>query len=297
MKHYTITHKTSYHFERSAEYSIHQAYLTPAQDVCQSTTTWKVEASPSTSHRTQIDGSGNTVDVFTTVGPHDSFVITAYGKVAVKEKAALLASPLHPDDERSYLAQATHQIQLMTYLRPDGLCVVTPAIQEWVAPLRSLRKGGIWPAALELLHKVNAEIAFSPGFTLTTTPAQDVLKMKRGVCQDFAHLYSAAARALEIPVGYVSGYVHPPEDQATAVASHAWIEVFVPGAGWIGLDPTEGKPVGDRYVKLAMGRDYLDVAPVKGFRRGGGLGKLSVEVSVNPDAPKSNPYLSAMVQQ
>jgi transglutaminase-like putative cysteine protease len=111
---------------------------------------------------------------------------------------------------------------------------------------------------------------------------RDVLRTKRGVCQDFAHVMLGVCRSLKIPCRYVSGYLYngPADRLRGAQASHAWVEVYLPELGWHGLDPTNNGQPDERYVKVAVGRDYADVAPLKGTYRGTGERKMTVDVLV-----------------
>jgi transglutaminase-like putative cysteine protease len=140
----------------------------------------------------------------------------------------------------------------------------------------------LWLAALRLARFVHGALEYCPGATTVQTRAGEALRQGRGVCQDFAHATIALCRSLGIPALYASGYLYngPRDLLRGAQASHAWCEVFVPGSGWRGLDPTNDQAVGEPYVKLAVGRDYADVAPVKGRYRGTAEQELEVEVDV-----------------
>jgi transglutaminase-like putative cysteine protease len=117
--------------------------------------------------------------------------------------------------------------------------------------------------------------SYDPGFTTVTTPLEEVLQFRRGVCQDFAHLAVGCVRSMGLAARYVSGYLEtrPPAGEERVVgadASHAWPSVFIPGWGWLDLDPTNDKVVGSTYVTTAWGRDYAHVSPLKGIVFGGG---------------------------
>jgi transglutaminase-like putative cysteine protease len=140
-----------------------------------------------------------------------------------------------------------------------------------------------WQAAQAIMRHIHQEFRYQPAATNVHTHMREVLQARTGVCQDFAHVMIGLCRALKIPARYVSGYLYngPADQLKGAQASHAWVEVFVPGHGWCGLDPTNnGQPDG-RYVKVAVGRDYADVSPLKGTYRGTGKRELSVEVLVS----------------
>ena len=122
----------------------------------------------------------------------------------------------------------------------------------------------VWQQSLRLMAFVHAHIAYQSNSTQVHTHTREVLAQRRGVCQDFSHLMLSLCRSLKIPALYVSGYL------ATEIASatHAWMEVFIPGHGWQPLDPTHNCKPDETYVKIAVGRDYADVAPVRGSYKG-----------------------------
>ena len=140
-------------------------------------------------------------------------------------------------------------------------------------------------AIAELTERIFNDFVYDPGFTTVTTPLEEVLAFRRGVCQDFAHLAIGCFRSMGLAARYVSGYLEtaPPEGgerRIGADASHAWPSVFVPGWGWLDVDPTNDKIVGSTYVTTAWGRDYSDVSPLKGIVFGGGDSHL-LDVSVD----------------
>lgn len=142
-------------------------------------------------------------------------------------------------------------------------------------------------AAVDLMHRVHADFKYEGGVTDIYTPVDRVLQGRRGVCQDFAHLMIACLRALGMPARYVSGYLrtHPPEGQERKIgadASHAWLAIWVPGHGWVDLDPTNDLIPGDEHITIAWGRDYGDVSPINGMVLGGGKHRVEVAVDVCP---------------
>lgn len=145
-------------------------------------------------------------------------------------------------------------------------------------------------AATDLMARIHADFDYEPEATDVSTPALDALRLRKGVCQDFAHVMLAALRSVGLAARYVSGYVltQPTAGQARlpgADASHAWVAVHVPGEGargdWLELDPTNGRSPGEDYVVLATGRDYSDVSPIRGVIRGGANHQLRVAVTVS----------------
>ena len=137
---------------------------------------------------------------------------------------------------------------------------------------------------LDLTVHLKARLTYRSNSTTVDTTLQDFANTQTGVCQDFAHAMLAICRSVGIPSRYVSGYVHSNpggnEDMIGSEGSHAWVEVFLPGSGWVGYDPTNGCIINEAHAKLAVGRDYDDVPPTSGLRRGGGRGGLHVDVKV-----------------
>ena len=142
-------------------------------------------------------------------------------------------------------------------------------------------------ALSNMLNIFGDQFEFDPEATELSTPVLEVLSSKRGVCQDFAHLSLAALRAWGLSACYVSGYIltQPPEGEERLIgadASHAWISVFIPGFGWVELDPTNRKVCGQQHIRVATGRDYSDVSMLSGAVTGGGSHTIKVEVTVMP---------------
>jgi transglutaminase-like putative cysteine protease len=143
----------------------------------------------------------------------------------------------------------------------------------------------LWNGCQALMNKIFRHVEFKPGFTTVNTPVESVLKLRKGVCQDFAHLMIACLRNMGLPARYVSGYLEtfPPPGKEKLVgsdASHAWIAVYFPGIGWVEFDPTNCIMASHTHITIAFGRDYFDVAPIKGIVFSSGKQTLSVKVDV-----------------
>lgn len=153
------------------------------------------------------------------------------------------------------------------------------ALQSFM-PGRSLAE-----ASLHLMQRIYMDFAYSPGFSTIATPVAEIMRKKRGVCQDFAHLAIACIRSLGLAARYVSGYIEttPVDPEAKLVgadASHAWFAVFIPGTGWLEFDPTNNQMPSAQHITIGWGRDYADVTPLKGVILSSGSHKLSVAVEV-----------------
>jgi len=178
------------------------------------------------------------------------------------------------------------------HLFPSPAAAPSPAITAWAA--ESFPAGRpMLAGALDLMMRLHDELTYDSKATDVSTPPAESFAIKRGVCQDFAHVMIAGLRGLGLPASYVSGFLRtePPPGQERlqgADATHAWVTVWCgPELGWQGLDPTNALRVSTDHVVLAIGRDYSDVAPVGGVLLGSGRQKLSVEVDVVPLAPKT----------
>ncbi|HRQ90127.1 MAG TPA: transglutaminase family protein, partial [Bacteroidia bacterium] len=175
-------------------------------------------------------------------------------------------------------------VRLANYLLPTSAFPGFSEVGDFLAP--SLESGRETMALVnEVMGRIHSEFKYVPGATDTGTPLAQVMDQRKGVCQDFAHVMIAALRSVGIPVRYVSGYLEtlPAPGQKKlqgADASHAWIEAWTPATGWVGFDPTNNLLPGGRHLKIAHGRDYFDVQPLKGIFLGTGTQNLVVQVDV-----------------
>jgi transglutaminase-like putative cysteine protease len=174
---------------------------------------------------------------------------------------------------------------------PTGYVPHLPELREFITAAEETSGGGVIGFVQSLSNLIHQRFQYLPGATHVNSSITDSLSSGAGVCQDFAHLLLGAARMRGLPARYVSGYLVPvpaatPDSKQEEViggqASHAWAEVLIPDSGWIAFDPTLGGPVGLRHVRIGYGRDYGDVAPVRGVYKGHAGQHLSVDVRVRP---------------
>jgi transglutaminase-like putative cysteine protease len=208
---------------------------------------------------------GNDVRWFDILEPHDRLVVVATSDVFTPDSFA------DPEQELSIFTE--HD-----YLMPTRYVQLEYTIRDFAA-VRAESGDGV-ERAWSLLQAVHGELTYEPGATDVHTRVEEVLELGAGVCQDFAHVLIAACRANGLPARYVSGYLYDPKADGGASASHAWVDVFVPGEGWISLDPTHGRAQTGQYVRVAVGRDYADVPPTKGVYKGGARETLDVDVDI-----------------
>lgn len=288
---YRIRHQTIYHYDEPANLCHNEARLRPLDLPSQRCLDFRLSVDPAPDFRsTRLDGYGNQVDYFAIQRPHHELVITAESRVEIRPEQQL---PL--DEGTAWDAVSTLLLDARDAASIDAreFTLASPLVPR-MASLATLTAED-FPAGRPLLEAVDAlnrrifdEFEFKPGFTDVSTPVSTVLETRAGVCQDFAHLMIAALRALGLPARYVSGYLEtlPPPGKPKMVgadASHAWVAVFFPGRGWAEFDPTNGLRPAEHHIVTAYGRDYADVAPLRGVTTGGAGHRLEVAVDVTPE--------------
>lgn len=288
---YRVRHLTSYAYESPVLHAHHLAHLRPRRFDYQTTrrTLLEITPAPRDQHR-QEDYFGNDCDVLEVLSPHERFDIVATSEVEVRERQELA----RVDDEackRATWQQVAEQLARdPRLLAPREFCFdsplvrVHPMLREYAAPSfpsgRPLLEG-----LLELNDRVHDEFSYEPASTDVSTPLAQVMRERRGVCQDFAHVMVGCLRSLGLAARYVSGYLEtvPPPGQPRLVgsdASHAWVGAFVPELGWLDLDPTNALLPHLSHITVAHGRDFSDVSPLKGVVLGGGRHTVEVGVDV-----------------
>jgi transglutaminase-like putative cysteine protease len=267
-----IRHETLYTYDRPAHHSVQCLRLTPRRERQQRTLGWHTSAPGRRSE--QLDAHGNITQLLTVDQPHSEIRIVVSGTVDLLDEGPMIheRGPISP---LAYLS-ATQLTNADARIRALGLRCFPTASQS-PSPAQ----------VAELAAAVCAAMAYRPGVTTVADTAISALERGEGVCQDQTHVFLAACRAAGVPVRYVSGYLHANGGSESASASHAWADVWLEGQGaWYGIDVTHAQPVGPWHCRLAVGRDYLDAAPVRGVRRGGGEEKLSVSVHVATEPPQ-----------
>ncbi len=259
----SIGHVTRYTYSAPTRYSIHALRLTPQSFAGQRVIEWRISAPGIDVARPFRDGFGNTVHTVTSVEEHAETVIIAKGLVETEDRAGIVRGAYEP-------------APLRTYLRVTRMTEPSDAIRALVPA--SVAKNDIKSLHV-LMHAVRDAVDYEIGITNAHTSAAEALADGKGVCQDHAHVFIAAARAMGIPARYVNGYLLE-ETDGPAEAHHAWAEAWVDGLGWIGFDPANRICPTDAYVRLAVGLDAAYAAPIRGTRRGGANEELDVIVEV-----------------
>ncbi len=289
-----VEHLTRYAYAAPVSLAHHLAHLRPLADGAQALLDFALHVEPPpTQQHDAPDARGNSCHYFSVIGPHDALAVRATSRVRLQARFDALDTAAAPPWEL-----------LAGRLRYVARAPFDPAVEftmpsPYVPRLEALRgyAAASFPAAtpvaagaLDLMHRIHHDFAYVAQSTQVDTPLATVFAQRRGVCQDFAHLMMGALRMLGLPARYVSGYLltSPPDGAAAMVgadASHAWVQVYCPGTpgvpadGWLDLDPTNDLVPATGHVRLAVGRDYGDVTPLRGVIRGGG-GRHALQVAV-----------------
>lgn len=284
---YRVTHVTEYRYTASVPQCQNEAHLLPRatpRQKCEHTQL-RIEPSPAVCQDRE-DFFGNRVTYFTIQDPHAGLSVTARNEVLIVPIALpqLRASPAWEEVCHSVSKDTSHAgIEARQFLLDSPLVHSNTELAAYAAtsftPDRPLLE-----AVADLVQRIYQEFTYEPDATTVSTPLNEVLDHRQGVCQDFAHVAIGCLRTQGIAARYVSGYLETAasDDQPQltgAAASHAWVSVYCPGQGWIDFDPTNNSIPTDQHITVAWGRDYSDVTPLKGVVAGGGSPVLDVAVT------------------
>ena len=287
---YRVMHRTTYDYEDPVSVSHHILRLTPRNlrgQTCLQSSIAIAPIPPSTA--THADYFGNAQLFFTLQEPHDRLVVEATSELEVHaaEPRDFAASPRWETVPQFLAADHTEQgLDAYQYVFDSQRLAARP---EFAAYARESFPAGrpVLEGARELTRRIHTDFRFDPKATEVSTPVQKFFELRRGVCQDFAHLQIACMRSIGLPARYVSGYLRtmPPPGRPRLIgadASHAWCSAWSPGAGWVDFDPTNDCVPSDGHITVAWGRDYSDVSPIHGVLLGGAKHTLDVGVDVMP---------------
>jgi transglutaminase-like putative cysteine protease len=288
---YRVTHHTRYRHGNFATAAWQSLHLQPRHESVQHCDTFELEIRPHPGDLTaRADFFGNKHHLFTLREPHNELAITSRSLVRREEPVLPmpgLTPPLAAAGEQVAASVADgSEYALEQFLHASPWVPLLPAARALAAGLDTGDPPAlVWLAALGA--RFGKHFTFDPKATTLSTPLTEVLQHKRGVCQDFAHLFISCVRQHGLPAAYVSGYLltTPPPGKPRlrgADASHAWVSVYIPGTGWIDYDPTNTCFVATGHIVVARGRDFSDVSPVKGLFTGGGLHTLATAITVEP---------------
>jgi transglutaminase-like putative cysteine protease len=304
-----VTHETRYAYTPAVETAQHLAHLKPIATASQRLLSHALAIQPEPAQRSESpDVYGNTRAFFALASTHEALVVTAESVVETSApQLSPAAAPTLPWEEVR---------ERFRYIKDSGY----DAASEFVFPSTYVPRHGdfaayarpsfapgrpAFEAAMDLTLRMYRDFQYDTESTEVSTPAVEALALRKGVCQDFAHIMIACLRTMGLPARYVSGYLltRPPPGRPRLVgadASHAWVSLYLPGTDgpgdWADFDPTNGRQPGEDYVTLAVGRDYADVSPMRGVLHGGARHTLEVRVTVQPLDEVPNPVPEAPME-
>ena len=286
---YHIRHTTTYRYAEPVSVCQNVAHLAPRADPRQRAGRPVLSVTPAPAViDDRPDYFGNPACYFTVQEPHREMVVRVEHRVTVRPDPPPAWTPVWETvRDRLPWDRSPAWLDAYQHLLPSRYVATDERYAAFAAP--SFVPGRpVLDAARDLCGRIHREFAYDPRATTLATPVEQVFAARRGVCQDFAHLFLACLRSVGLAARYVSGYLAtvPPPGQPRLVgadATHAWVGVFCGDAGWVDLDPTNDTIPADRHVLLAWGRDYDDVSPLKGVILGGGSHAVEVSVDVVPE--------------
>ncbi|RTL45218.1 MAG: transglutaminase family protein [Candidatus Melainabacteria bacterium] len=274
----SITHTTDLHYSDYINESVMELRMAPLQEQYQHRLSFGLDIGPATQVKSYFDWLGNTVHAFSINALHNQIQIIATSIVQTDARPIRLEH--FPD---IWIRDANYDYTLCDFLLFGGKIIDSPQLRELAesaipkANSRSPVKLGA--VVTSLLKLIDEKFTYQKSVTNASSSITEILAHGRGVCQDFTHLMIGLARALNIPARYVSGYLHPDRQRLRGYSqTHAWVEIYFPSMGWVGVDPTNNCVAGENFVKVAIGRNYQDVPPNKGIYKGKGEEQMEVAV-------------------
>ena len=287
---YTVDHETRYAYRVPVAQSWQLAHLTPRELPWQHVVAHELSIDPATDERRdESDSFGNGVTHFAVHAPHPLLRVRMRAEVEIDERPRPNAGDVTSwEAVRDAVRADPAQDDLVPARMSEQSALVTwsESARAYAAPSFAAGRGWL-DAVTSLMRRIHADFEFDAEATTVTTQVDEALELRRGVCQDFAHVMLACLRGQGLPGRYVSGYLltDPPPGRARllgADASHAWVAAYSPAHGWVEFDPTNDHLADQRYITLAWGADFADVVPLRGVILGGRGQTMEVAVSVIP---------------
>ena len=277
---YCIKHTSRYMYSSLVSKSALTLCFRPREEDGQSLLSFEIKTTPAISLTSESDYFGNTKHFLIIHQPHELLEITALSTVEQSPKAPVPES-LVPETWAE-IETWRDSVEYWGFMHPSRFARPSTALDDFVSGHGVDRpEGDPLSALVRLSGTLYEAFQYVPGSTSAVSPIEHILESGKGVCQDYAHVMISIARSWGVPSRYVSGYLYVEDDAGqpiSAAAGHAWVECWLPGLGWVGFDPTNNWIVGQQHVRVAVGRDYHDVAPTRGIFHGGGDTRLEVEV-------------------
>ncbi len=290
MPRYAVRHDTTYKYSALVAQSHHELHLAPLPVPHQSVLRHDLQITPKPAWiENGIDYFGNPTSWLAIEKDHRELTIQSIADIVVVERAAPDMTGGVPWERVADRTAPDMSPGIREFACSSGHVRPSQAVKAYAEP--SMKAGAsVLAVAADLMARIHAEFKFDNTTTDVATPVEKVLEQRSGVCQDFAHLMISALRSFNLPVRYVSGYIltHPPPGREKLFgtdASHAWVTVWSPEAGWVDFDPTNKLVNSHELITIAIGRDFGDVSPISGVLLGGGAHSVSVSVDVRPAEP------------
>ena len=273
-----VRHRTVFHYAGAVRNSVNTLHLEPRDFRFQKTLSAFVKVIPTTRLRRFDDLFGNVAHHFELSAEHGKLEIESL--VKVRNLPLYITHRGYSEGGECYDEPSIRE-RCWQYLLESKWVSLGPEIWRQALDL-TMAEVAVFGKARAIMRWINAEFAYEPGSTDVETHLEQAFALRKGVCQDFSHVMIGMCRSIGLPARYASGYILTGgrDSLVGAQASHAWCEVYLPETGWIGFDPTNAVLADQRYVKIAVGRDYEDVAPIHGSYLGGAGCRMEVEVSV-----------------
>jgi transglutaminase-like putative cysteine protease len=307
---FDLWHKTKYEYENGASFCHNLTTLKPKNFPGQTLLEYRLEISPTPTDVTErLDFFGNTVTRFSIQQNHDELLVIAHSKVSrdyalqIDEAQFLEGKKVTIEASLKHLKKIDSKIiDVRQFVLASPLISNNSEEIKAYAALSFTPNRSLYEASHELMQRIFTDFDFVPGFSNIATPLHEVMKEKKGVCQDFAQIAIACVRAMGLPARYVSGYIETiaPEGKEKLIgtdASHAWFSVYIPTYGWVDFDPTNNQIPKNQHIVVAHGRDYYDVPPLKGVIYSMGKNEMSVAVDLRPSVSQELPNTSNNISQ
>lgn len=263
----SVSHRTLYHYDSPLRVAVQSLRLTPSTFDGQRVLDWEIAVDGGTRGGAFRDGAGDWVESWSVRGPASSLEVRVTGTVETTDLIGVLQG--HKE-----------LISPLVYLRSTAATRADAALSGLAAEAIDAEASPL-DNGHALARAIAGAISYRPGVTQAQTSAADALALGEGVCQDHAHVLIAAARSVQIPARYVSGYLMADADGTAPEAAHAWAELWIAGLGWVGFDPANACCPNELYVRTGSGLDARDAAPIRGIASGPGTETLDVTVAVS----------------
>lgn len=284
---YSIRHVTRFHYSAPVSESHMEVRMRPRSELNQRCLQFDLRVTPRVKTNSYRDSVGNTVHYFDLPAPHTRLTVLAESVVEVDEPQVL--PDALPSESWEEVDNVYASAEYWDFQNPSEFAKPTELLRRLATELGVDRQLDPLNVLRTLNGRLFDALTYTPKATRVDSPIDESLRSRKGVCQDYSHILIALVRMLRIPCRYVSGYLFPRtklEERSALGATHAWVEAWLPGLGWVGFDPTNNELSNSRHIRTAVGRDYADVPPTKGVFKGRASSELSVAVRVLPtDAP------------